>query len=312
MNGISFRYLLINTMSTYPDPMEPADSSHSLLSDRRSEMGSRYVVESGVYMSAFAATVFIAALVTVGVLLLTLLVSLTVMLENCQSRNTGVIEQVKASGENGYCRVFAFHAELNNLEADKFPPTCLAHAFEYIEEGQYLQDLELSVKVAESYFSTVKPDAASSGVILVDADDVLLPDINYTGSSAQNRIKRVEDVEHQARSLVLELHLKLQTHGWFLIPFTRRHMKHYNTTIASLSSVGFGGHSSLIMRSDDEVAMENWKFLSERRVRLHNQGLHIISVISSQMEALTGPCLGQRNFKLVRPIHYRTEQYHNL
>ncbi|KAH7657076.1 Acid phosphatase protein [Dioscorea alata] len=299
-------------MSTYPDPMEPADSNHSLLSDRRSELGSRYVVESGVYMSAFAATVFIAALVTIGVLLLTLLVALTVMLENCQSRNSGVIEQVKASGENGYCRVFAFHAELNNLEADKFPPTCLAHAFEYIEEGQFLQDLKLTVQVAESYFSTMKPDGDGSGVILVDADDVLLPDINNTGSPGQNRIKRVDDVENQARSLVLELHLKLQTHGWILIPFSRRHMKHYNATIASLSSVGFGGHSSLIMRSDDEVAMENWKFISERRVRLHNQGVHISSVISSQMDALTGPCLGQRNFKLAHPIHHRTEQPHNL
>ncbi|XP_039145716.1 uncharacterized protein LOC120282950 [Dioscorea cayenensis subsp. rotundata] len=99
------------------------------------------------------------------------------------------------------------------------------------------------------------------------------------------RIKQVDDMENQARSLVLELHLKLQTHGWILIPFTRRHMKHYNATIASLSSVGFGGHSSLIMRSDDEVAMENWKFISERRVSLHNQGVHIISVISSQMDA---------------------------
>ncbi|KAH7657077.1 Acid phosphatase protein [Dioscorea alata] len=210
-------------MSTYPDPMEPADSNHSLLSDRRS-----------------------------------------------------------------------------------------AHAFEYIEEGQFLQDLKLTVQVAESYFSTMKPDGDGSGVILVDADDVLLPDINNTGSPGQNRIKRVDDVENQARSLVLELHLKLQTHGWILIPFSRRHMKHYNATIASLSSVGFGGHSSLIMRSDDEVAMENWKFISERRVRLHNQGVHISSVISSQMDALTGPCLGQRNFKLAHPIHHRTEQPHNL
>ncbi|KAJ0987856.1 hypothetical protein J5N97_006212 [Dioscorea zingiberensis] len=296
-------------MSTYPDQMEPGDSSHSLLSERRSEMGSRYVVESGVYMSSFAATIFIAALVTIGVLLLTLLVALTVMLESCQSRNAGIIEQVKTSDKDGYCNVFAFHAELNNLEADKFPATCLAHAFKYIEEGGYLQDLNLTVQLAESYFSTLTPEGDGSGVILVDVDDVLLSDITYDGSSAQNWSKMVEAMKHLARSLVLELHLKLQTRGWFLIPFTRRHMKHYNSTIPCLKSVGYRGYSSLIMRSDDEVAMENWRFFSERRVRLHNQGIRIVSVISSQMDALIGPCMGQRNFKLANPVHYKMERH---
>jgi hypothetical protein len=72
----------------------------------RVDMGSQFRMESVIYMSSCAATVFIGALVVVGILLMTLLMSLTVMLQSCQSREAGVIESVKSGHHKyDYCKI---------------------------------------------------------------------------------------------------------------------------------------------------------------------------------------------------------------
>lgn len=146
-------------------------------------MGSHYAYESGVYMSSFAATVLVAALVTTGILLLTLLVALTVMLNSCQSRSTEIIELFKTSDDRDYCNAFAFHAELNNLKANKFPTVCTR----YRNVDQFLRNLNLTVQFAENYFSTLKPNDDGLDVILMDVDDLFLPDIiSCSNSSTQD------------------------------------------------------------------------------------------------------------------------------
>ncbi|OAY77181.1 Uncharacterized protein ACMD2_06116, partial [Ananas comosus] len=80
-------------MPSFNEQPESGDSSHSLISGGLSDMGGHYVMESGVYMSSYAATIFITALLTIGVLLLAVLVALTVMLESCQRTNSGAYKQ---------------------------------------------------------------------------------------------------------------------------------------------------------------------------------------------------------------------------
>lgn len=63
-----------------------------------------------------------------------------------------------------------------------------------------------------------------------------------------------------------------------------------------------------LCRSDHELRMESWEYISKRRVALHDQGFRITSVISSQMDALTGPCLGKQNFKFSNPTYYQIAQ----
>ncbi|KAJ6793549.1 Uncharacterized protein M6B38_236585 [Iris pallida] len=296
-------------MSSFPDHhADSGDSSHSLLSRRGSEMGSQYVTENGVYMSSFAATVFVTALVTIGILMLTLLVSLTVMLDSCQNRQSGVIKKSKASVHYDYCKLYAFHAELNNLEVDEFPTICKQYVLYYTKEGQFLRDVNLTTQIVENYFSNLKPDNDRLDVILMDADDLFLLDITDNYISSELSTKQVEDVKFLAGSIVLRLCMKLQASGWSLVFFTRQPTSNRNTTIQSLTSAGFDDRMSLIMRSKDEVQMESWEYLSGRRVQLHSQGIRIASVISSHMDAFRGPCLGKQNFKLANLIHYKLEQ----
>ncbi|KAG1337769.1 Acid phosphatase (Class B) [Cocos nucifera] len=283
-------------------------SVSGLLSDRNfsvviKEMGSHYIVESGIYMSSFAAAIFVAALVIIGVLLLTLLIALTVMLESCQSSHSGVFEQVRTSDQDDYCNTFAFHAELNNLEADEFPTICKQHTLQYITKGRFLRELNLTVQVAENYFSTMTPSNDGLDVILMDVDDIL--EIAHNGSSALHWSNEDENMRHLAHTIVSRLLRKLQASGWSVSFFTRRSMRIKNATIASLTSAGYGEWSSLIMRSDDELLMENWEYISGRRMQLRDQGFRIASVISSRMDALQGPCLGKRNFKLASAIYYK-------
>ncbi|XP_042512414.1 uncharacterized protein At2g39920 [Macadamia integrifolia] len=288
--------------------MEHADSAQSLLSRGGSEMESSFL-ESGLYITSLAATIFIAALFTVGLLFITLLIALAFMLQSCQSRSSGVIELLQTSDDYGYCKVFTLHAELNALEADEFPKVCKTLAIQYVKEGQYLRDLNLSMSVAESYLSSLAPENDGLDVVLIDLDDFFLS--NPHNHQLHNRLGQhdmnewAEEAKHLKHMLVLGLYKKLQTRRWSLILITRKPEEQRNAVQESLIVAGYGGWSSLIMRSDSEMQMASWEYFSRKREHLQNQSFRIRSVISSQLDALTGPCLGKRNFKLANPIYYR-------
>ncbi|KAF8397345.1 hypothetical protein HHK36_016258 [Tetracentron sinense] len=276
------------------------------------EMGSRYLVESGFYITSFAATIFITALVTVGVLLITLLIAVTVMLQSCQSKSAGFIQLQRSSNDFDYCKIVALHAELNSLEADEFPTICKTHAIWYIKEGKYLSDLNYTIWLVESYFSTVTPQDDGLDVVLMDVDDMFSSNPHYS-NLLQSRFDQyggddwIKEAKHMSHMLIMKLYKKLRDGGWSFIFITRKPEKQRNATIERLVSAGYGGWSSLVMRLDNETQIENQEYFSRRRAELQNQGFRITSVISSQMDALTGPCLGKRIFKLANPIYYKLE-----
>lgn len=55
-------------------------------------------------------------------------------------------------------------------------------------------------------------------------------------------------------------------------------------------------------RKDDEMQIDYEEFVSRERIKLQQEGFRIKGVISSQMDTLRGPCLGDRLFKLPYPI----------
>lgn len=289
-------------MSSLALPLDSGESSQSLSSRRQSEMGSRYLVESGVFMSSLSATIFIVALLTIGVLMLTLLIALTVMLESCKRSGSGVFDDVKKSDHHDHCNLFIFHAELNNLAVSEIPIMCKLHTFQFIKE-RYLRDLNTSLWIVEEYFSTLKPDKDGLDVILLDADDILSSTGNLSSISSLEWIKQFEDMNHQARMLIVRLWVQLEASNWSFILFSRKPAKLY-TTWRTLIFSGHTGWSSLIMRSDDEIEMESWEYLSSRRLQLQKQQFRIAGLISSQLDAFRGSCLGKRNFKLPYPLFY--------
>lgn len=136
-------------------------------------------------MTSFAATIFIGALVTVGVLLITLLITLSVMLQSCENRSAGVVETQKSDYDYNTCKTLALHAELNNLDASQIPVICRTPAISYIEEGQYARDLNSTMRVVEDYFKSVTPSDDGLDVFLMDIDDVLSPSPQYANLSLQ-------------------------------------------------------------------------------------------------------------------------------
>ncbi|XP_059666369.1 uncharacterized protein At2g39920 [Cornus florida] len=299
-------------MSAYGHQMERQYSTQSLSSRAGSEMGSRYIVESGFYMSSWAATIFIAALVTAAVLLITLLVTLTVMLQSCQSKNSGNIEIWKSNDDYHFCKSFSLHAELNRLDADYHPALCKAAAIRYIKEGEYTRDLNSTMWLVENYFSGVRPLDDGLDMVLMDVDD-FFPSKSQYSEPLQPRLNQYgcsdcfEEALHLKLMFILKLYMKLQAAGWPLILISREPERQRNVTIKYLVSSGYVNWSSLIMRVDDEMQMDTFEYFSRRRTELQKEGFRVMTVFSSQMDALTGPCLGKRVFKIPNPIYYNVE-----
>ncbi|XAR65894.1 Acid phosphatase [Bertholletia excelsa] len=299
-------------MSAYAHQMEREYSGRSLSSRGGSDMGSNYVMESGFYMTSFAATIFIAALVTVGVLLITLLIALTVMLQSCESRSQGIVEIPKTNENYNYCKIFSLHAELNKLDADDFPEICKISAVQYIKEGQYVKDFNLTMEMVQSYLNAVKPPKHGLDLVLMDVDD-FLSSRSYYIHALWSRCNKFdgddcfEEAKNWKHFFTLKLYMKLQADGWPLILFSRKPETQRNATVKQLISAGYSGWSSLVMRLDEERQMDSHEFFFRMRHKLQNQGFCLKAVISSQMDALMGLYSTNRVFKLPSPFYPNIE-----
>jgi hypothetical protein len=135
-------------------------------------MRSSFMLESGFYISSFSATIFIAGFAALGLLLITLLVSMAMMLQSCQNNNAGIIELRNINDDYSYCKIQSLHAKLNNLEQHIVPNICKDLAIQYIKGGQYARDLDLTKSVIMDYFNGVKPSEDGFDVVLIDIDGI--------------------------------------------------------------------------------------------------------------------------------------------
>ncbi|XP_050387607.1 uncharacterized protein At2g39920 isoform X2 [Argentina anserina] len=297
-------------MSAYGHHMEREYSAQTLSSHE--ERASSYVMESGFYMSSFATTIFIASLITVGLLFITLLIALTVMLQSCESKSRGIVEVQKETYDSNYCHIFFLHMELNNFEGGQFPSICRVAAIQYIKKGQYARDLNSTISMIEEYFGSVTPQHDGLDVVLMDVDDILSSNPQNNNVSAQQYdhyacSHRVEEAKHLKHMFILRLYMKLHASGWPLILLSRKPETYRTPSVQYLVSAGYKAWSSLIMRSEAELHMETGDYFSKRRAAMQREGFRIIGSISSQMDALRGPFLGKRIFKLPNPIYYDLE-----
>ncbi|XP_050210991.1 uncharacterized protein At2g39920 [Mercurialis annua] len=295
-------------MSAYAHQMEREFSAQDLSSRGGSEMGSRYLVESGFYMTSYAAAIFIGGLVIVGVLMVTLLIAVTVMLQTCESRSKGVVAIQTPNYDYDHCKIFAMHAELNNLRPKDFPSMCKNFAVQNIREGRYARDLNSSLLLVEKYFDNATLLNDGLDVVIMDIDDILpTPDYAHQLIDGLNQYGCsgcFEEAEHLKQKLLLRLYNKLQARGWSLILLSSKPERLRNATVEQLIFAGYRGWSSVIMRSDDELEMNIHEYFTKRRTAILTEGFRVTGVISSRMDALIGQSPGQRRFKLPNPIFY--------
>ena len=135
------------SMSALSNRYEHEESSQSLLSRRGSGLydSSRYlqVDDLGVYLTSLAVTVLISAIATIGILLLTLVITLAILLASCQSRPDVVVKQGRVAEGFDACSSFTLNFELNNLRNnDALPRVCEAYVFHYMGSAQYENDVK--------------------------------------------------------------------------------------------------------------------------------------------------------------------------
>ncbi|KAL5070554.1 hypothetical protein RYX36_021441, partial [Vicia faba] len=184
-------------------------------------------------MSSFTATVFVVSLVTLGVLLITLLVSLVIMLQSCQSKSTGVIELVNMNNYYSYCRVYSLHAEINRLERYDLPNICRDLTIHYIKGGHYAKELNLIVSMIDDYFKNLRPSDNGLDVVLLDIDDIVPPN-SYQRFHRDGISNCVKEAKHVKLMFVLRLYMNLQTDGWPIILVSREPETYQNVTINHL------------------------------------------------------------------------------
>ncbi|ESQ52689.1 hypothetical protein EUTSA_v10017044mg [Eutrema salsugineum] len=259
-------------MSAYAHQMEREFSG--LSSRGNSEMGSRFSIESGCYMTSLAATIFIASLVTFGVLMLTLLVAISTMLQSCENQNSGVVEVQRLDDESfSYCKILSLHSQLNRLEEEEedttsieLPLLCRDVALRRIKQGIYLRDLNFTIQMALNYFQTIKPVKDNRDVVVIDIDEInLLEQESY-----------IEEAKHQRSKLTLGLYYKLRSQGYSVILFSRRPERERNSTAEQLKSRGYRDWSHLVMREDTRQKEEL------------ERGYRVIGVIGNHMDVLRG------------------------
>ncbi|KAI3799918.1 hypothetical protein L1987_35223 [Smallanthus sonchifolius] len=299
-------------MSAYGQQMEREYSTRSISTEDGSDMGSQFSMQSMIYMSSCAATVFIGALVTVGILLMTLLTALTVMLQSCQSRQAGIVESFKSDHHHHhhyyYCKMAALNAEINSsFEAYSLPEFCKDVAVEYIKEGHYMRELNSSVSLVENYFNGVAPSDEGRDMVLMDIDDFL--PTNYLDSNpllyGYNRYgcdDCVKEAKHMKHVFLVDLYIKLESGGWPLILLSRKPEKLRDATVENLKSAGCGGWSNLIMRSNDGMKMDTRDYFLKQKLDIQSEGHRIRAVISSHMDMLVSPYINTQNFKLPNPL----------
>ncbi|XP_057441839.1 uncharacterized protein At2g39920-like isoform X1 [Lotus japonicus] len=292
-------------MSAYGHQTEHMYSERSLTGG--SEVRSSFVLESGFYITTFAATIFIAGFAAIGLLLITLLVSLALMLQSCQDNNGGVAELQDKNGDYSYCKVYSLHAKLNNLEGHDPPNICKDLALEYIKGGQYARDLDLTRSVIEDYFDNVSSSDDGLDVVLIDIDGIFPPNL-HSSNLFQSISNCILEARKLKRMLVLRLFMNLQASRWFVILLSREPGTHQNVTIDNLLSAGFRGWSSLMMRTEDEDSTKANEYFSRQRNVIQTKGFRIKSIISSHIAALSVADTGIRNFLLPDPICDKFEQ----
>ncbi|CAI9091635.1 OLC1v1026708C1 [Oldenlandia corymbosa var. corymbosa] len=302
-------------MSAYGHQMEREFSGQNLLIRGGSENESQSTLEMGVYMSSFAATVFIGGLVTVGVSVMTLLIALIVMLQDCQSQNAGVVEMQKWAENSEYCRILAFHVELNNLDSSSLPSPCKEMVLQNIRDGHYLRQLNDSLRMVEIHFSNVTPGDDGQDVVLMDVDDLFPSEFFSIDGLSFPRFKRNTsangmDARHVKQMSVQTLYVKLRDGGWNLILLSRKHERFRNTMVEYLNSVGCNGWSSLIMRVDDEMPLDSQEYISRKKTAIQKQGFRIVGAISSQMDFVAGPIMRGLNFKLPNIMWISKREHH--
>lgn len=126
------------------------------------------VDDLGVYLSTVAIHVLMGIVATIGIIVLTLVVILSLKLSKCH----------KNSLPNS-CASFALNAEMNNLQGYLLPPECRTFVASYVHSGQYYVDFAVAVEAARQYLNTLQVHQDGRDLVVLDIDETSLSNMPY-------------------------------------------------------------------------------------------------------------------------------------
>lgn len=138
--------------------------------------GNTYVLidDMGIYFSSHAVTFVILALAVVGIVLFTLMVTLSTTLGQCQGKSIVILKP-------DVCASFARNAEVNNLQNWTLPQDCVTFSALYFDSGQYHADCALAIDAARTYLASVVVESDGQDMVVLELDDTMLSSISlYT------------------------------------------------------------------------------------------------------------------------------------
>jgi hypothetical protein len=149
-----------------------------------SQFGSRYIQvdDSGVYLSSMVVTVLVAAIATIGILLFTLVITLSVLLGSCQGQplSVNILSPLNNARKSSFsCDSFILNAEVNNLQGWIVSEECVGTVAKYMRGGQYYTDFAGAIAAAADYLSGLPLKGDGSEVVVMDIDETALSNLPY-------------------------------------------------------------------------------------------------------------------------------------
>lgn len=120
----------------------------------------------------------VSAVATIGILLFTLVVTLSVMLGSCQGQPIAVGAETGMRAL-GSCDSFILNEEVNNFQGWIVSPRCKDHVASYMHGGQYYIDFAGAIRAASDYLKTLPAEGDGLDVVVMDIDETALSNLEY-------------------------------------------------------------------------------------------------------------------------------------
>lgn len=121
-----------------------------------------------MYLSTVAIKVLVGTVLAVGIILVTLVVTLALALGKYQKHPRPSL-----------CASYNLNVEVNNLPDIRRPPECASFIAKYVNSGQYSYDFAVAVDAARQYLNTFQVNPDGRDLIVLDIDETSLSTIPY-------------------------------------------------------------------------------------------------------------------------------------
>lgn len=213
-----------------------------------------------------------------------------------------------------FCLSWRLAVEANNVRAWRTVPTqCLRYIENYMNGGQYDQDVNLIVEQILGYVNEIAVSEDGMDAWILDVDDTCISNVFYYKGKRYG-CDPYDPAGFKSWAMkggckaipgMLNLFTALIDSGFKVFLLTGRDQETLGpATIENLQNQGFIGYERLIMRNASHKGLSAVVYKSGVRKQLLGEGYRIWGNVGDQWSDLQGECLGNRTFKIPNPMYF--------